>query len=271
MTEELYFRILKTGVRLNFHDFMERPVAFYPACEKIGKIPDIDVHFCRSTVSGIKKLKVADTVKEMGKARGRLFCLVYDIRKRRTCCYFEKGLSLEVAVNHAVNKSFLAYQSVLDIIFLHTASVIIGGKVYLFTAPQGGGKTTLSSLAREEGGFEVMDDESCVVKKVGGRFYAGKFPCFMPKTVKYREWEVGGIFFLNKSDENRVRPIPVLEAVRRALPEAVVFYRKPALGLKKTDYVRNVLGFLDAMFDKLDFRLVDFKKTGGIFKCLAIK
>ncbi len=176
-------------------------------------------------------------------------------------------MSLDFLLNHGVNRSFLAYQSMLDIIFLHTASVVVDDKAHLFIAPSGGGKSTICSLAQEND-LGVLGEEFCAIKKDGDKFYAGLFPCFTPYIDPYKEWEIGGVFFLSKSEIDRISSISVIDAIRKAMPEATCFYTEHVPKDKRAHHKKHIFNFLEAMFENVDFKMFDFRKHPEAFLCL---
>ncbi len=215
-------------------------------------------------IDRIKKGRLGDRVEETG---GGSYFELFDTGRRKTFYFFESGVPLGYLLNRAVNRSFLAFQSILDIFFLHCASIVMDDRLYLFVAPSGGGKSTVSSFAREAG-FSVLDEESCVVKRKRDRFFAGLFPfCLLPGHAD-KEREVGGVFFLNKSGTNKVRKISAIEAVRRALPEATCLYHDHVPQGGKAGYRKHVFQLLNLMFENVDFRLLDFNKHPGVLSCL---
>jgi hypothetical protein len=268
MMRRYLLKALDTMVGLNLINFDGVPSAYDLMPMKGGEKIDVDVNLYKdyrgSIIRKIKKGRLAGSVKKMQEG---LCFEIFNVERRKTFCFFERNLPLNVVVNRGVSQSFLVYQSFLDIIFLHSASVVMDDKVYLFVAPSGGGKTTVYSFAREKG-LKVLDDEFCVIKRKKNRFYAGLFPCLMPKVIPYEEMEVGGIFFLNKSSVNKTSGISAIEATRRAMPEATTFFHDRVPRTEKVNYRKHVFDFLNLMFENVDFKLLDFKKQPDVFTCL---
>lgn len=208
-----------------------------------------------------------DQHKGRGARPGSLYREIFNTAERRTFCFFKSGISLGHVITREVNQSFLVFQGVLDILFLHAASVIIGDKVYLFVAPSKGGKTTVASLALESG-LRVMGDESCIIKRKKNRFYAGTFPFNDLSDTLDKEREIGGIFLLNKSGVNKAKDLPATEALRRAMPEATCFFHKHVPESEKVNHKKHVFNFLNSMFENVDYKLLDFKNKSDIFSYL---
>lgn len=190
----------------------------------------------------------------------------YDLKKKKFSCFFNSKVPFDTLLASAVNRSLLVFQRELDVIFLHSASVVIDDKLYLFVAPSGGGKSTIASLIEAKGG-RVLSDEMCVIKKKGGKFYARAIPVDFMSEYFGKERQIERVFFLKKSDRNKVNGLSVIEAIRRALPEATGLEgersRRGKILLRE-----HVFHFLSAMFTVIDINLLDFTKDLDDLSCL---
>lgn len=102
--------------------------------------------------------------------------------------------------------SFLLKQLLLRMIrkknafMLHTSSVNIGGRAYLFMAHSGGGKsTTMKFLSKT---YSSLGDDSAIIKKEGGKYYYYQTPMVEKEYwIKKgsRRYEIGGLYFINKA------------------------------------------------------------------------
>jgi hypothetical protein len=171
---------------------------------------------------------------------------------------------LKYAIDHMVNKSFHVFQNFLDMVFLHSASIIINGKVCLFVARSGGGKSTIASIA-EERGYNVLGDELCCVKRKKDKYYTRVFPYPIAVDNTSIDQEVGAIFFLNKAKKNELREISILDAVRRAMPEATSLYYDQSARENMNDYRSHVFKSLSSTLETVKFGLLDFNKDGEVF------
>lgn len=266
---EFYFETLETTGILRFLNFNERASfpGLHPADEHKGAELDISLYRYEKE-SEIKKVyggKVYGSMKNSGRGS---YCRFSDPEKGKTFCFFEKTVPVEFMIYQGINKAFVSFQENLNIMFLHTAAVIIDEKMYLFFAPSGGGKTTICSLA-EEKGFNVLTDESCVIKKKDDRFSVGLFPVWPVKDGPGKMWEISGIFFLEKAKINKVSSLSAVDAVRRMFPEATCFNNKLIPEAAKADYRRNVFNFLSSMFEKVDFGVLSFKIDTEVFSCIS--
>ena len=265
---KFHLKTLGMVVRLDFMNFAQKPTTFalYPA--DIREKTDLDICFYQDNDgTAIKRIKKGKFRRHVKKVSGGSYCKIFDAKRKKTFCFFEKGVSLNFLVDRSISQSLIAFQGFLDVIFLHSASVVKDNKVYLFIAPSGGGKSTIYSLAKEKG-YDALDDESCIIKRKNKRFYASIYPCFRESPAPHDEWEVGGVFFLDKSKINKVREIPVIDAIRKALPEATSVSRDHIPGDEQVDYRGHVFRFLNSVFENVDFKLLEFNKNTYAFSCL---
>jgi hypothetical protein len=195
------------------------------------------------------------------------YCEIFDIKKKKAVCFFENERILGYLISHMVNRSLHIFQNFLDMVFLHASSVVIRDKACLFVARSGGGKSTIASLA-EENGYSVLGDDLCCVKRKKDKYYTKVFPSAVAIDDTGSEKEVKAVFFLNKARENRVRDISILDAVRMAIPEATTFYYDKSAEENMVDYRSHVFQFLSSMLENVDFGLLDFNKDGKIFSFL---
>ncbi|MBD3296947.1 MAG: hypothetical protein GF392_06215 [Candidatus Omnitrophica bacterium] len=181
--------------------------------------------------------------------------------------FFEESLNEEYVFNRALVMSFAVYQDVLQSIFLHCAAAAKGGDAFLFVAPSGGGKTTISRIAADRG-FTVLDDEACVVRRDRGVYRVSAFP-FRHYTAESGGMSVKGIYFLEKAREEFFSGISVLEAMKRGIPEATCLYKN----LIPVDQVpvkaSHVFSFMEKMIREVDTGILGFSPGGEVMKCLG--
>lgn len=87
---------------------------------------------------------------------------------------------------------------------LHASAVSEDGRAFLFTGKSGAGKSTIMKLLSKK--YNPIADDSIIIKKEGGRFYAYQTPFTeKEKWIKrgLKQYEIEKIFFLKKS--NRVK------------------------------------------------------------------
>ena len=182
-------------------------------------------------------------------------------------CSYSGGISTVFALTLGVNYSFQAFQEALDVFFLHAASMVIGGKAYLFPAPSGGGKSTISRLAGERG-IKVLGDDTCVIKRKGRKFFVGAYPLSAIPGEGKDAWELDSVLFLSKAEHSKVRSITSVEAVKRALPETMCYFAKGMVPAPRSGYSKHIFRSLCDMFENARFGALDFAKNGEVFSCL---
>jgi hypothetical protein len=107
---------------------------------------------------------------------------------------------------------------------LHGGLIVRNGKGLILTAPPGGGKTT--AISRLPSPWSVLADDACLVWPGNGKsFLASPLPTWSMllghgETLPFiGRWKIGtvvpvlGIILLQKSDTDRLTPLPVLKVV----------------------------------------------------------
>lgn len=101
-------------------------------------------------------------------------------------------------------------------LMLHASSAALGGRAYLFSGPCGRGKSTHTRLWQQTFGeaVQVFNDDKPALRRLDGRWYAYGTPwCGKDGINLNQKWPLGGICFLEKSQENRIRRLPAAEAL----------------------------------------------------------
>lgn len=159
-------------------------------------------------------------------------------------------------------------------LMLHAAGLEKDGAGYLFFAPSGGGKSTLSSLAK---GFGVLSDEWIILQRKGRKYWIHSpfYASFTQKAVKRRECfefnktiELRRIYFLAKAKRHFVKPVPFIEAVLKGYRQIWYFQcgKISGVALKK-----KYLQFLVKLFRIYQVRLLGFKKDQGFLPLIQDK
>lgn len=136
----------------------------------------------------------------------------------------------------------IAYNGIL----LHSSCIVVDEVAYAFSADSGTGKSTHTQLWLKKFGdraYMLNDDKPCI-REIDGKIYAcgtpwsGKYDYSTPRTVP-----LGGICFLERSENNWIRPADTKKAVYNIFSQTV---RK--LGPKAMNKLFDVL---DVIFEKV--------------------
>jgi len=108
----------------------------------------------------------------------------------------------------------------LQAIAIHSSTIRCGEGAVLFLGESGTGKSTHTRLWREHiPGAELLNDDSPIIRQTGdtvtvyGSPWSGKTPCY-----KQEGWPVRGMVRLSQAPHNRIRRLPVIQAIGALLP-----------------------------------------------------
>lgn len=133
-----------------------------------------------------------------------------------------------------------------DGMMLHASAVVLDDRAYLFTAPSGTGKSTHTQLWLKEFGDRayILNDDKPALRREAGRWYAygtpwsGKYDISQNKRVP-----LAGICYLQRAEENAIRPMEGQRAVFRLLEQTV----RPAEAALSS----QLLGLLDQLLQEV--------------------
>lgn len=95
---------------------------------------------------------------------------------------------------------------------LHSASVVLDGRVYAFSAPSGTGKTTHAALWRRVAGAADFNGDQLAIRTEEGAALACGLPwCGSSGISRPGVLPLGGVFFLERANENRAEPVHGLQ------------------------------------------------------------
>lgn len=146
-----------------------------------------------------------------------------------------------------------------DGFLLHSSSVKIENKGYVFTGASGSGKSTIATL---KDNISVLSDEIVAIRKVKGRYYTFGTP-FMSKFVFGGLNDKAGIesiFFLHKSKNNYKKPMKAVTAIKKLLPNILFFGVDRELHSKLLHLVEDLVNnvkFYDLYFTKEQGKVYD--------------
>jgi len=140
---------------------------------------------------------------------------------------------------------------------IHSAGISIDGAGLLFVGASEAGKSTTATMLKNEG--ELLCDETMIVRKwpEGFRLH-GTWSHGDVKEVSNGEAPLQGIFFLEKSRENKLEPISdKKEVIKRLLPRLF----KP---LTTSDWWEKILVTVDGLVCEIPAYRMKFDKSGQI-------
>lgn len=105
---------------------------------------------------------------------------------------------------------------------LHAATVLRGGRAYVFTGKSGAGKSTVASLSPAG---SVLTDEISLLKFVDGAWHAFGTPFWGEFRAEGANVHapIAGLYFLNQAPDDRIERLSVREALRAILPNVLFF------------------------------------------------
>jgi hypothetical protein len=109
-------------------------------------------------------------------------------------------------------------------LMLHAASLIRGGRAYLFCGPSGSGKTTIVGLSPDA---TLLSEELSVVRVGRGRAecHGTPFRGEPARAGEDRAAPLAGIYVLHHGNGHAVRALPPKLALERLLPNVLCFAR----------------------------------------------
>ena len=120
---------------------------------------------------------------------------------------------------------------------LHSASVVLDGRVYAFSAPSGVGKSTHAALWRKRFGAEDFNGDQLAIRAGERPATAYGLPWSGSSGISRKgALPLGGVFFLERSAVNRVEPVEGIEKLALLSQRMVADHFTPgALGRTMND------------------------------------
>ncbi len=127
------------------------------------------------------------------------------IRKNRFETYYHiSDNQFQIILRSLIQKLLVGNRGLI----LHASSSLINNKACIFLGDSGAGKSTSVNLLTPN--FKPLADDSVIVKFEGSNFFVYQTP-FIERNMfieKYsKRYELGGLFFLKKSDQYQIKKI----------------------------------------------------------------
>ena len=132
-------------------------------------------------------------------------------------------------------------------VMLHSSAVAYDGKAYLFSGPSGVGKSTHTKLWQECFGADaqVINDDKPALRYLDGRWYAYGTPwCGKDGIHQNKKLPLGGICFLKRGQENRIRRLQGTEAVP-------LMYMQTNFALYKEENMQYLLSAIESLVQQI--------------------
>jgi hypothetical protein len=106
---------------------------------------------------------------------------------------------------------------------LHAASVVRGGRAFIFSGVSGAGKTTISRLAPDDA--TLLTDEISYLRKTERGYYAFGTPFAgdLGRSGENLSAPLGGLYLLEQGPADSIRPLAAPQAARRLLRNILFF------------------------------------------------
>ena len=130
---------------------------------------------------------------------------------------------------------------------LHASALEWNGKAYLFSGPSGMGKSTHTSLWQQRFGdaVRIFNDDKPALRLIDGRWFAYGTPwCGKDGINQNLKAPLGGICFLKRGQENRIRRLSAAEAVP-------LIYGQTIYRLLKEENALRLMSNVDALVRKI--------------------
>lgn len=144
---------------------------------------------------------------------------------------------------------------------LHAATVVHGGRAYVFTGKSGAGKSTIASLSPSG---SVLTDEISLLRLIDGGWHGFGTPFwgeFRAEGANIK-MPVAGLYALIQSTENRIERLSASDALRSMLPNILFFSREAAL-------TKQLLCLLSEFISSVPCYRLFFRKDPDFWKVVS--
>ena len=147
---------------------------------------------------------------------GREKAINYKLKENLIRITIPNSLRFFKRVNFYFKTAFSDYLLITKRGFLvHSSAFSYASNAYLFTGKQTAGKSTIIQLVKKKKGLKVLNDDFSIITKNSGKYWLHGSPFFETNPVKTnaQKFKLRSIFFLNKSDTDKLEEINKKEAV----------------------------------------------------------
>lgn len=206
----------------------------------------------------------------MNNAEGCRWTTHYDTEKNTATSYIpgkstSHGGLIFPAINEFPHLQFLltAYLSARRGALHHCAGAIYRGRMFIFPALSGTGKSTLSKLLHASGLFDVASDEVIITRFEGDALNAYGSP--WPSSAGFARnisAPLGGMVFLHQAPDNRVEAVTPADAQRRLLANTDIPWYDEIIS-------QGVLDHIHSLVHHVPLRALHFRPDQSAVACLA--
>ena len=132
-------------------------------------------------------------------------------------------------------------------LMLHASALSYEGRAYLFSGPSGVGKSTHTGLWQQCFGDKVqfINDDKPAIRLLDGRWYAYGTPwCGKNGINQNMKVPLGGICFMKRGTDNRIRRLTAVEAVP-------LMYMQTNYTLKRKENMQRLLSSIEALMQQI--------------------
>ena len=127
-------------------------------------------------------------------------------------------------------------------LIVHSAGMVINGKVYIFPGISGAGKSTITSCLLKNDTFHVLNDDRMIIRYQQNNFHAYGTPWPGEAGISVNTSEkLGGIFFLNKARENRIEKISPQNGFEKLMPVASIPWHHKKIVLRLFEFCEQLV------------------------------
>ncbi len=140
--------------------------------------------------------------------------------------YLNSGSGVGNPVSYPLDQILLMhYLSFRKGLILHSAGVSANGKAYIFPGWSGAGKSTLSTNLCGRDVIAGLSDDRIIIRNMDDIVFAFGTPWAGDARIASKQSaRLSGIFFIVKSDRNRIEAIPATESFRRLMPVSSILW-----------------------------------------------